>query len=743
MSRAILLCCAVSAASAASAHAAVCDVVARGAVGDGTTEDTGVLQAALSDAACGTVLLPPPGVFLSRALDLSRASNKTLRIAPGATLLVWPTPATYGAGTPHFLSAASAARVAGFTLSGGGASSAGGGGRIVGGGRAWWARGAASARPHLLFLPNAEDILVTGVTLVDAPSWNIGLRGARLNVTHVRVEAGMDSCGGFGHAPNTDGANLGGVDIYVHDLFVHNGDDCLPITTPSESSGLTTRVFADKVHCECGTNGAVLYNNGGTIRGVVFNDFGVHGTNQGAGAKLGRAQNDATGGLVTDIVFSNYHILQPRYAPLYANAFAEDASSCALPSNPDRKNWLTFRNFSLINVTATGVPAGRPAGCFLCSPGTPCDGWAFADVVLDGGAYHCAHFTAGSAVRSTPKPCAAAAAQQQLQQLLPPPAAPPALTDVYVGGEAPGGYACFRIPALLALPNGSLLLFAEGRVKSCADHGFVDIVRKTSHDGGRSWGPLALVRSESAGAHSVTIGNPAPVSLGGSAILLPFCRENKEAGVLLSEDGGGSWALLANLTVPANWTWVATGPPGSLRLPSGRIVIPANHNLQGSSQPNSHAYLSDNGGKTWAISATVAGGNEDQAVAMPWTSPPSILLSMRSAGARRLAAASTDGGASWSAPWPTIAETGCEASTAALPAHPAGPRLVMSSAFAATRTNMTLHVSADDGHSWTPKTTVYAGSAAYSSLAVVGDDVVALAFERDAYARISFAVMAA
>jgi sialidase-1 len=234
----------------------------------------------------------------------------------------------------------------------------------------------------------------------------------------------------------------------------------------------------------------------------------------------------------------------------------------------------------------------------------------------------------------------------------------------------------------------------------------------------------------------VTIGNPAPVALGGARVLLPFCRENKEAGVLLSEDGGATWALVANLSVPANWSWVATGPPGSLLLPSGDILIPSNHIANGA--PFSHAYLSADGGRTWSISASVPGGNEDQAVQMQWTQPPSVLLSMRSTGARRLAASSVDGGATWSAPWTTIAETQCEASTVALPDHPAGPRVVMSSAFAATRTNLTLHVSADGGHAWTPNTVVYAGSSAYSSLVVAGADTVALAFERDSYKAIAF-----
>jgi hypothetical protein len=60
---------------------------------------------------------------------------------------------------------------------------------------------------------------------------------------------------------------------------------------------------------------------------------------------------------------------------------------------------------------------------------------------------------------------------------------------------------------------------------------------------------LRLAYGESSPSKNVTIGNPAPVVVGGS-ILLPFSRNNIEAGVLKSDDGGDSWSLLANLPVP-------------------------------------------------------------------------------------------------------------------------------------------------------------------------------------------------
>ncbi|GAA3398398.1 hypothetical protein GCM10017752_61330 [Streptomyces roseoviridis] len=52
-----------------------------------------------------------------------------------------------------------------------------------------------------------------------------------------------------------------------------------------------------------------------------------------------------------------------------------------------------------------------------------------------------------------------------------------------------GGYAAYRIPAVVRTPAGTLLAFAEGRVHGTGDAGAVDIVLRRSADGGCNWGP--------------------------------------------------------------------------------------------------------------------------------------------------------------------------------------------------------------------------------------------------------------
>ncbi|EDQ90095.1 uncharacterized protein MONBRDRAFT_7382 [Monosiga brevicollis MX1] len=122
----------------------------------------------------------------------------------------------------------------------------------VGQGWRWWPYGKTISRPVLIHVDDAINLNVHGLTLVDSPGWNTRFRGEHLNITHLRIESGLDSCGGYTSAPNTDGINIGGQHIYVADIFVHNGDDCIPTNAyDPRYAGLYINVFEeDAVSCE-------------------------------------------------------------------------------------------------------------------------------------------------------------------------------------------------------------------------------------------------------------------------------------------------------------------------------------------------------------------------------------------------------------------------------------------------------------------------------------------------------------
>lgn len=76
---------------------------------------------------------------------------------------------------------------------------------------------------------------------------------------------------------------------------------------------------------------------------------------------------------------------------------------------------------------------------------------------------------------------------------------------VFVSGEE--GHKSYRIPAIIGLPDGKLLAFCEGRVNHAGDFGDINIVLKTSTDGGSSWSPIRTIVDYDL----LQAGNPAPV----------------------------------------------------------------------------------------------------------------------------------------------------------------------------------------------------------------------------------------
>ena len=179
----------------------------------------------------------------------------------------------------------------------------------------------------------------------------------------------------------------------------------------------------------------------------------------------------------------------------------------------------------------------------------------------------------------------------------PPPPVPqvgPWLSQPFVAGV--GGYADYRIPALVATPTadgGSILLaFCEGRKYSSADMDWNDIVLRRSSDGGLTWGALQLVHGESSSKHHVTIGNPSPVVVASQPgrVVLTGTRQTSEGFRVVSEDFGKTWGEAvyqphlnarqqhgSGAPKPAygqpasNWTFYMPGPASGIQLPSGRL----------------------------------------------------------------------------------------------------------------------------------------------------------------------------
>ena len=173
----------------------------------------------------------------------------------------------------------------------------------------------------------------------------------------------------------------------------------------------------------------------------------------------------------------------------------------------------------------------------------------------------------------------------------------------------------------------------------------------------------------------------------------------------------------------------AQGPPTSIQLPSGRIIVPTAFCYNGgpgrcaSKVPGdwfAAVMYSDDLGASFSISNKEIGGNECQAAPL---SNGSLILNQRTRGPQRQLSYSYNNGATWTEPRPVVlAGTGastCCGSTVSVGGD--SNLLVFSGPNSDSRKNMSIFTSTDSGASWEclyqlGNPTLAGG---YSSLAVI------------------------
>jgi sialidase-1 len=286
------------------------------------------------------------------------------------------------------------------------------------------------------------------------------------------------------------------------------------------------------------------------------------------------------------------------------------------------------------------------------------------------------------------------------------------------------------------------------------DWSATDLVVKRSTDGGISWSPLRVVYANSTPAALTQVGNAAPVVLPGGRILLPFCVNNSRTWQSYSDDDGESWAepqdFTPSVALSPPWTWIGLGPPAGLRLASGRLVLPSyvSHTPNDNGDLSSGLLLlSDDEGAHWRIGAQWTFGlafpNECQAVEV---APNMVMVNSRSLGTQRIQAWSFDGGETIEpnaiAPIKGLVQPliGCQGSTIA----DASGALWYSGLDETLplRYNISVFVAraphAPGQLQFDAVRVVDAGSAAYSSLALLHDGALGLLYERANSLKIEF-----
>jgi sialidase-1 len=353
----------------------------------------------------------------------------------------------------------------------------------------------------------------------------------------------------------------------------------------------------------------------------------------------------------------------------------------------------------------------------------------------------------------------------RLQAAAPHPSVPS--RPLFVSGM--GGYHTYRIPALAVTRRGTVLAFCEGRKRSDADAGDIDLLCRRSTDGGESWSEPQLIWHEA----GCTCGNPCAVvdrDTGEIQLLMTWNRgedaewrivagnskESRRVFVTRSADDGRSWSAPREITAdvkPSSWTWYATGPGHGIQLESGphrgRLVIPCDHVEAGTGRGYSHVIYSDDHGRSWRLGGSAAERQSNEC-AVAELEGGKLMLNMRNygaAGTSRQRAISEDGGQTWKEQRfdATLIEPTCEAGMACYrrPRNLGGSVILFSNpASIGSRVRMTVRASFDQGETWPASLPLHEGPSAYSDLAVLRDGQIACLYEAGAaapYEQIVFA----
>lgn len=313
------------------------------------------------------------------------------------------------------------------------------------------------------------------------------------------------------------------------------------------------------------------------------------------------------------------------------------------------------------------------------------------------------------------------------------------------------GYATFRIPAIVTTKSGKILAFAEGRVNGSSDTGDIDLVMRSSTDGGKNWSPLKIIWND---GYNVC-GNPAPVvdfetgevhllttwNLGSDHepdIIDGKSTDTRRVFVSSSIDEGETWTEPKEITPSVkkdNWTWYATGPCHGIQLKfgtnKGRLVVPCDHIEAVTKKYFSHIIYSDNNGKTWQLGGTTPQDqvNECTVAELP---DGKLLLNMRNydrTQKSRKISFSEDGGKSWSdiKSDPALIEPICQASL--LFTEENKMLWFLNPASETNRVNITLKSSMDFGKSWQTARILHPGPSAYSDLTLLNKNTLGCIYE--------------
>jgi polygalacturonase len=279
---------------------------------------------------------------------------------------------------------------------------------VDGGGESWWGYinylRYGEDRPKLITIQNGTDLLVERWRFRQAAYHTFHADDvARLEVRDCEVDNRFTKVDGHGplnlRALNTDGFDVSGRDIWIHDSKVWNQDDCftiVPLSSTGINSACTENVLVENVEASgLGlTVGSITPSeHHSCIKNITFRNAHMHKTWKGIYVKsASRADIDPTWTAeITNLLYENITMVSPEQVPIWIGPALQAENqgvSCSLAwpyidraKCPAPLGTVAWTNITLRNIRVEGARVSP--GIVFGNVDSPMKGVVFDGVVFD------------------------------------------------------------------------------------------------------------------------------------------------------------------------------------------------------------------------------------------------------------------------------------------------------------------------------------------------------------------------
>jgi len=239
----------------------------------------------------------------------------------------------------------------------------------------------------MLTLNSCTNILFENINFKNSPYWTFWAPHVDgLEVRNSDIDVRRTKKDGHGTidltAFNTDGFDVTGRNVWIHDVNVWNDDDCIAVKDDSENM-LFERINASGVGLTIGSIGNSV------VRNITFRDSTMHKTDKGIYLKF-----RGDGGSISDILYENIYMEEPTGTPIWIGPAQQSDSDNLCAAHPCSICWpevpfskcnapaAPYTNITLRNITIHNPK--HSAGVILGNASMPMQNIVFDNVVVTG-----------------------------------------------------------------------------------------------------------------------------------------------------------------------------------------------------------------------------------------------------------------------------------------------------------------------------------------------------------------------